>query len=450
MNKDNDSARKVELAMTTDTTSGDGLAGVGGHLRSPDVNLMLQRLDELSTFGALPDGSQNRLPYSQADQQVRELFSQWAVQSGLPARSDAVGNVIVRVEGSRSDLAPVMVGSHLDTQPVGGKFDGIAGTLAALAVGESLVQSGVRPRRSIEIVAWAGEEGSGRFDVGCIGSRAMVGALTQEHLNLRCRFTGETLADAMRACGLDPAQTESCERPPESIHSVIEMHIEQGPYLEEAGVSLGIVKAISGNRRVPLTIRGVQAHSGAQPMSHRRDALAAAAEVITMAEAMATNSQAPLVATSGMFDHHPRSIAAVPGLAELTIDLRSPDFQTLVNAEEELVSRAASICSRRGVALEPGQVWGMEPSYTDAGLFEILKQACTEIGEEFLIMNSGAGHDSLILGQRFPAGLLFVPSRGGLSHCPEEFTDSDDLAKGVLALQLAVFSAANSTPINSH
>lgn len=411
-------------------------------LKQPDIGLMLRRLDELAGFGALPGGAQNRLPYTQADQQVRELFVQWAIGSGLRTEVDAVGNVIARVPGVRDDLAPVMVGSHLDTQPLGGKYDGVAGSLAALSVAESILHGGIRTRRPIDVVVWAGEEGSGRFDVGCIGSRAMIGALTPEHLELRCRITGETLAEAMRSCGLDPEDVASCERPAGSIHCVLEMHIEQGPYLEEAGISLGVVEAISGNRRVPMTIRGVQAHSGAQPMTHRRDALNAAAEVILMAERVAAESAVPVVATSGWFGHEPKSIAAVPGRAELTIDLRSADLPALLAAEHAVRVNAGEIGARRGVGVELEPSWGMDPNATDTDMVRILESACVTSGQSHMRMNSGAGHDSLILGKRFPAGLLFVPSRGGLSHCPEEFTAADDLAKGVRALQLAVLSAS--------
>lgn len=411
-------------------------------VKQPDVELMLDRLAELGDIGSLPGGAQNRLPYSDADQQGRELFAKWASGSGLSTRSDAVGNVIARVPGVRDELPPVMVGSHLDTQPSGGKYDGIAGTLAALSVAESILQSGVQPERPIEVVAWAGEEGSGRFDVGCIGSRAMMGALTPEHLELKCRITGQTLAEAMRDCGLDPDQLDSCERPVGSIHSVLEMHIEQGPYLEEAGIALGVVKAISGNRRVPLEIRGVQAHSGAQPMTHRRDALAAAAEVILMAEEIASNASGPMVATSGMFEHHPKSIAAVPGRADLVIDLRSPELPLMLEIESNLREGIEQICRRRRVEFDLHPSWGMDPTRTNSRMVEILKSACARSGEQHMLMNSGAGHDSLILGKRFPAGLLFVPSHEGLSHCPEEFTAAEDLAKGVRALQLAVLEAA--------
>lgn len=408
----------------------------------PDVALMLQRLEELAEFGVLPSGGQHRLPYTQPDQQVRELFAEWARQAGMHTEMDAAGNVIARVDGARQELAPVMVGSHLDTQPHGGKYDGIAGSLAALAVGESLLQNGARPERPVEVVVWAGEEGSGRFDVGCIGSRAMIGGLSPDHLGLRCRDTGETLAEAMLGCGLDPGQIESCERVPGSIHAVLELHIEQGPYLEESGIALGVVEVISGNRRIPMVIEGVQAHSGAQPMSHRRDALNAAAEIILMAEEAAVSSPEPVVATSGQFDHFPHSIAAVPGRSELTIDLRSSSLPALIEREQAVRRGIEAICSRRGVGLRLEPSWGMDPTRTDESLVEVLRGACAQIGEACMLMDSGAGHDSLMLGKRFPAGVLFVPSRDGLSHCPEEFTAAEDLAKGVRALQAAVIRAS--------
>jgi len=408
----------------------------------PDIRLMMRRLEELAEFGALPGGAQHRLPYTQTDQHVRELFAGWARAAGMQVEMDAAGNVIGRLAGRRPELAPVMVGSHLDTQPYGGKYDGIAGSLAALAVAESLLAADARPDRTIEVVVWAGEEGSGRFDVGCIGSRAMIGGLTDEHLGLRCRNTGETLAEAMRGCGLAPESIGSCERAPGSIHAVLELHIEQGPYLEESGIALGVVEAISGNRRIPLEIEGVQAHSGAQPMTHRRDALNAAAEIILMAESEVLASVTPVVATSGQFDHFPHSIAAVPGRSELTIDLRSSSSQTLLEKEQAVRRGVEEICARRGVGLRLEPSWGMDPTRTDEALVEVLRDACAEAGETSMLMDSGAGHDSLMLGKRFPAGVLFVPSRDGLSHCPEEFTAEEDLARGLSALQIAVLRAS--------
>ncbi|MGE3192114.1 MAG: Zn-dependent hydrolase [Microbacteriaceae bacterium] len=407
-----------------------------------DLDRMMQRLTQLATFGQSDDGAQQRIPYSPADQEVRDLFAHWAVASGLEVSVDAVGNVSAKLAGSESDLPAVMVGSHLDTQPDGGKYDGIAGTLAALGAVEGIIAAGHRPRRTIEVVCWAAEEGSGRFDIGCIGSKAMVGALRPIDLDLVCRMTGQTLREAMASCGLDPDGFASSERSPGSLHAVLEMHIEQGPYLAEAGIRLGVVSAISGNRRLPFRVSGVQAHSGAQPMSRRRDALCAAAELILAAESRADSTSGAVVATSGMFDHAPRTVAAVPGRADLVIDVRSADLDALQEAAREITGDAQTIARARGVAIEQGSVWGVDPTDTDPTLSALLERACEAQDQPHLRMVSGAGHDSMILGKRFPAGLLFVPSRDGISHSPEEFTTADDLGIGGRTLQTALVEIA--------
>jgi allantoate deiminase len=246
----------------------------------------------------------------------------------------------------------------------------------------------------------------------------------------------------MESCGLDPDAVASCTRPAGSLHAVLEMHIEQGPYLEEAGIGLGVVTAISGNRRLPFAITGVQAHSGAQPMSHRRDALCAAAEIILAAESRATATGGAVVATSGMFDHAPRTIAAVPGRADLVVDVRSSDLEALEDAARDVVEEAARIARSRGVDVERGQIWGVDPTDTDRTVSALLERTCTAMDQPYLTMVSGAGHDAAILGKRFPSGLIFVPSRDGISHSPLEFTAAEDLGLGGSALQAALVDIA--------
>ena len=408
-----------------------------------DLDRLMHRLEHLSGYGSSADGAMQRVPYGEADQEVRELFASWAADASLQVAMDAVGNVSATLVGTDPDLPAVMVGSHLDTQPNGGRYDGIAGTLAALGAVEGIIASGHRPRRTIEVVCWAGEEGSGRFDIGCIGSKAMLGALREADLDLVCRTTGQTLREAMASCGLDPDGVASCERPAGSLHAVLEMHIEQGPYLEEAGIGLGVVTAISGNRRLPFSLSGVQAHSGAQPMSHRRDALCAAAELVLAAERRALATSGAVVATSGMFEHAPRSIAAVPGTAELVVDVRSADLVALEDAARDILEEARRIAASRQVGVDVHDVWGVDPTDTDVVVTELLERTCQRMDQPYLRMVSGAGHDSAILGKRFPSGLLFVPSRDGISHSPLEYTSAENLGLGGSALQAALVDVAS-------
>lgn len=402
-----------------------------------------ERIERLAQIGGLPGGGMNRIPYCPEDRVARDLVSSWMADLGLRVHTDAAGNVLGVWPGADPSLPSIMVGSHLDTQPGGGRFDGMAGVVAALEAVQVLQSAGLRFRRTIEVVAWAGEEASGRFDVALIGSRAMVGELRPEHLQERCRLTGRTLGELMIASGLPIAELATAERAPGSIAAVLELHIEQGPYLEEDALPVGVVTNIAGNRRLALTIEGVQAHSGAQPMTHRRDALCAEAEIILAAEHIASAHAAPpVVATSGYSSHFPHVIAAVPGRAEMVIDVRSIDRRSLVQAAAEIAAVAREICDRRGVRLHGPELWGVDPTAMTRDVTEVLTRSCQEVDVPHRTMPSGAGHDSMILGRRFPAGMIFVPSRAGISHAPEEFTEAGDIATGTGVLVRALHELA--------
>ncbi|HET6507975.1 MAG TPA: M20 family metallo-hydrolase [Baekduia sp.] len=405
---------------------------------------LAERLARLAEIGLRDDGALQRLPYSPEDRAAQDLLTTWLEAAGLTVWVDPAGNVFGRLEGTDPEAPAVLTGSHLDTQPGGGRFDGVAGVLASLEALEAMREAGLRPRAAIELVSWAGEEGGGCFDVGVIGSRAMVGALTEQHLDLRCRHRGRTLRELMRECGLDVDRLGEAERPEGSLAAVVELHIEQGPLLEEAGIQVGVVTAIAGNRRVPLTLRGRQAHSGGMPMAYRHDALTGVAELVLAAEAIATaKTDPPVVATSGFLQHAPREIAMIPGRADLTLDVRCIAQDALEAAVAEIQQAARDIAERRGLELELRDPWGTNPSPTDPAIVAVLRAACDALGISATAMPSGASHDSMVLATRFPAGMLFVPSAGGISHAPEEFTETADLAAGarVLARALTVLSA---------
>jgi allantoate deiminase len=384
----------------------------------------------------------HRLPFSREDREARTLYESWVKDLGVPFRTDGAGNLVARMEGRDPTASAVMTGSHLDTQPWGGRYDGIVGAVGSLEVLEALTAARFVPERTIELVVWAGEEGSGRFDVGLIGSRAMIGLLGEEHLAAPCHFTGRPLAELMSEWGVDLDRLGDAERAPGTISAVVELHVEQGPYLAAGAHPIGVVTDIAGNWRLPLRITGQQSHSGATPMSRRRDALCAAAEVILAAEAAAGDANPPVVATSGYFSHQPKVIAIVPGEAEMTMDVRSPDPGALDRARETIVAHARDICERRNVGLEVGSLWGVRPTATDEGITTEIEDASRRLGIEPVRMASWAGHDSMMLGKRFPAGMIFVPSIDGISHAPDEYSRPDDIATGVRVLTEAVVSLA--------
>jgi hydantoinase/carbamoylase family amidase len=273
----------------------------------------------------------------------------------------------------------------------------------------------------------------------------MIGDLTDAHLRAECHFTGRSLADVMSDFGLDPTRVAEAERAEGSVSAVVELHVEQGPFLEEASVPIGIVTSIAGNWRLPISIRGQQSHSGATPMARRRDALTAGAEVILAAERTARNAQPEVVATCGYFGHEPKVIAIVPGRAEMTMDVRSPDADALNAAKDDILAAVQDVCRRRGVDLSVGELWGVQPTPTDASVADTIENAARALGVASVRMPSWAGHDSMMLGKRFPAGVIFVPSIGGISHAPTEYSTPESIHTGARVLGATVAGLADAT-----
>ena len=393
------------------------------------------RLAQLSEIGARPCGGMQRLSYSREEHEAQVLLADWLRDLDLHVSWDEAGNVIGRCEGSDPHAPAIMTGSHLDTQLGGGRFDGAAGVVAAVEAVAAIKGSGLIHRHPIEVVAWAGEEGSARFDLGLIGSRAMVGALKPDDLNMQCRLTGQTLREAMQSLQIDPAEIAQAERPAGTVRAVIELHIEQGPQLESSGSQIGVVTAVAGNTRLPLRIRGQQAHSGGMPMHLRRDALCGAAEILLRAEGAARRrTSPPVVVSAGYFHHEPRSIAIIPGVAEMTLDVRSVDARAIDEVVEEIRREAINIAERRGLEVDFEPTWGTPPARLDQEISAVIVQACEDVGVTWKELASGAGHDSMMLARRFPAGMVFVPSVGGISHAPDEFTPIEDLTAGAMVL----------------
>lgn len=393
-----------------------------------------ERIDRLGEIGRLPGGGIQRLSFTVDDQAARELVAKWLSDSGLEVRLDGAGNLTGRLEGSDPGAPILMAGSHLDSQPNAGRFDGVVGVVSALEVIDAMRQSGWSPRHPIEIVAWAGEESGARFDISMIGSRAMVGAVGLHNLEARCRLTGITLKQAMGSVGINVSALPAAARPPGSIKAVIELHIEQGPRLERARTSIGVVTDIAGFTRFQCVLTGQQAHSGASPMESRRDALCGAAEVILVVETLAKRSPAAVTGTVGFLEYEPRAVAVVPGKVKMIIDVRSAGQAECNEVVKAVERRAAAIAASRNLDLNIGEKWGSQAAKLDASVVDIISKACEDLQIPHIRLTSGAAHDSLIMSGRFPTGMIFVPSAQGISHAPEEFTEIDDLEAGARVL----------------
>jgi N-carbamoyl-L-amino-acid hydrolase len=404
---------------------------------TPDIRAerLLARLDALA---ALTDPARpyTRRAFTPDYERGRDWL--WAEMqgAGLSVVLDEGGNLI----GSRAGRelgASLMLGSHTDTVVGGGRFDGILGVLAALEVADSLRDAGLTLRHRLEIVDFLSEEPSD-YGASCVGSRALAGTLTPAHLEGQ-NAAGETLAQAMQRAGAAPERLTGPLREVGSIAAYLELHIEQGPVLESAGISIGIVQGIVGIERFELTFGGRADHAGTTPMGMRQDALLAAARAVDLlhSRAEAANLQhpdAPLVATVGQLRVWPGNSNVVPDRVQLVFEARTLNAQTLSDFTGEFVQAAAEGARALGVTLEARLVSRAAPLTCDGRVQAALARACQHCDLPFLTLLSGAGHDAMQIGQLAPAGMLFVPSAGGRSHTPDEFTPAADLIAGARVL----------------
>jgi hydantoinase/carbamoylase family amidase len=358
---------------------------------------------------------------------------EWMRAAGLDVRLDAVGNLFGRWAGSDPDAPIVLTGSHVDTTLNAGRYDGVLGVLGAIDAVHALRAAGAVPRRSIEVVAWAGEEP--RFGTGCVGSRAAAGELTRADLDRLRDREGVSMADALRAAGFDPDRVAEARIDPATIHALVELHIEQGAVLERGGEAIGVVTAIAAPHDFRLTLRGAATHAGATPMDLRRDALAAAAEAMLVIERLAQQSPSgTTVGTVGVLRVHPGAINVVPGEVELDVDVRDSDLAAREQVVSSILTAAESIAGRRGLEVDVAPIVEDVPVACDPAVVEAAEATCRELELAHRRMASGAYHDAMIMGRHVPIGMVFVPSVGGISHHPDEYTAPEDLDRGVRVL----------------
>jgi len=356
--------------------------------------------------------------------------------AGLAVRRDAVGNVWGRLEGSAGGKA-VVTGSHLDTVRRGGRLDGALGIAAGLTAVETLAKSRGKPKRPLEVVAICEEEGS-RFNTNFWGSRAIVGAIQPGEPDAVVDSNGITIAQAMREHGLDPARIPSAAR--DDIDTFVELHIEQGAVLESARAQLAVVSAIAGTAHLEIIVTGRPDHAGTTPMDLRHDALVGAATMVQAVESIAAALGRPAVATVGKLRVEPDQINVVPGRVVFTVDVRHADLRARRALEERIRSLSSTIAAERGLDIATRVLQERPPVPMHPEVRALLERAAADAGVSPppLSLVSGAGHDAQILAARCRVGMLFVPSLGGRSHCPEESTKPADLAMGTTVLARAL------------
>jgi allantoate deiminase len=355
----------------------------------------------------------------------------WMRAAGMAVRRDAVGNVIGRYEAGEQGAPALLLGSHIDTVRDAGRYDGVLGVLVAIGVVERLRAAGRRPRVPLEVVAFVDEEGA-RFGTAFLGSSVLAGRFDRAELG-RVDADGVSLEQAIRDFRGDPAGLREAARAPDSLAGYAELHIEQGPLLEERGLPLGVVSAISGQTRVALRLTGVAGHAGTVPMALRRDALTAAAELVLAAEKLAREA-AGLVATVGRLAVEPGAPNVIPGAVELTLDVRHPDDAERRTAVTRLRESAEQAAAARAVELAWETLHDQDGVRCDPRLTELMTRAVAASGTEPLSLPSGAGHDAAVIAAIAPVTMLFVRCAGGVSHHPDESVAEPDVELAVDAL----------------
>lgn len=398
--------------------------------------------DQLLTLGTITDPNQpyTRRSFSDLFIQGRAWLTEQMQAVGLTVHVDAAGNLIGRKAGKRPELGCIMLGSHSDSVPSGGRFDGIAGVIAALECAQSLHTHGIELNHDLEIVDFLAEEPS-EWGISCVGSRGLSGFLSPELLQSTHPKTEETLAAAITRMGGNPSQLTVRN----NIAAFMELHIEQGLVLEQKQIAIGVVTGIVGIIRLSITFDGQAAHAGTTPMSLRQDTLAASAHTISQAQLLATQmsalGQGYFVATCGQIHNHPNASNVVPGRTQVVFDIRSSNRDLMIEFVEkmnEIATAQAQIAHVRVTQFE--RLTDTYPVNCDEALMQHIETACHSLGHTQQRMPSGAGHDAAFLGQIAPSAMVFVPSVAGKSHCPEEWTNEPDLSAGVAVLMQALMN----------
>lgn len=400
----------------------------------------MDRLQQLGSIGKVPDIGLWRRPYTASYKESLDLLASWMQEAGLVVHHDAIGNLIGRLPGNKMNQGVICTGSHLDTVKNGGCFDGALGIVAGIEAAKALKDQYGNPSLPLEVIAFIGEEGSW-FPYGCFGSRAMVGELSQDDLHW-ANDEGTTLFDAMRQAGYNPECIQQACRLDREIKAFIELHIEQGRIMYDTNIPVGVVQSIVGLRQIKTTITGRADHAGTTPMNVRYDAMVAAAEMITVATELVRKTDSIGVITFGQLSVKPNMANVTAETVELVADIRHPNLLTLNKICEDVQSVYELIADRYLVEVVSSLVVDNVPVVMDPNLVNLIASCASRLGIPYQPIYSGAGHDAMVLGRHYPTGMIFVPSRDGRSHCPEEWTELKDIEQGTQVLSKALYKLA--------
>ncbi|MBT5264698.1 MAG: Zn-dependent hydrolase [Rhodospirillaceae bacterium] len=405
-----------------------------------DMNRLWDSLMEMGSLGETDKGGVNRLTLTDLDRQSRDLFKRWCEEAGCTVTVDGVGNMFARRPGRDPNRKPVVSGSHLDTQPTGGKFDGAYGVLGALEVVRTLNDAGVETEAPIEVAVWTNEEGS-RFSPAMMGSGAFAGVFGLDEVMTKQDSDGTSFGEALSAIGYDGEAAVGNRE----FDSYFEAHIEQGPKLEAAGLPVGIVTDAQGQRWLEVTVTGVESHAGPTPMEIRKDALVGASRMIHLVNQVGMNNLPNACATCGVIESFPNSRNVIPGRVFFTIDFRHPNDAILAKMDHEFKQGAAEIAEEIGLELDIKDFWYFPPTPFDADCVDAVRKGAELHGHGSMDIISGAGHDAVYMAGLCPTGMIFVPCENGISHNELERASKEDLSAGCDVLLHAMLDRATRT-----
>jgi beta-ureidopropionase / N-carbamoyl-L-amino-acid hydrolase len=394
---------------------------------------LLAQLRELAQFGSNANGGVGRVAYSPADLQARAWITGVMREAGLVVRTDVAGNLVGRREGTVRALPPILFGSHIDSVPDGGNYDGTLGSLAAIETARTFRERGLTTRHPLEVVVFQNEEG------GLVGSRALSGELLPEHLT-RVSASGRTLAEGTAALGGDPNDLGRARRSPGDVAAYLELHIEQGGTLEREERDIGIVTGIVGINWWDVTVTGFSNHAGTTPMHQRQDALLAAARFIQAVHRIVTSEPGRQVGTVGRIEAVPGAPNVIAGEVRLSLEIRDLDAAKIAVLFERIRNEAQSLGEQSGTRFAFAPAFESTPAPTDDRVRGAIAGAAASLGLTTMELPSGAGHDAQSVARFAPIGMLFVPSVGGISHSPKEFTRPEDVVNGANVLANAVLA----------
>ncbi len=406
------------------------------------IESIIETLNSINHFGKLNNGV-TRLAFSDEDKDCKEYFISECEKEGLRVRVDTFGNVIARRQGRYSNLPVVAFGSHLDTVVEAGDYDGVLGVVAGLEVIRRMNSNNYVTDHPLELIIFACEESS-RFNMATLGSKAMIGSIDENIKSLEDK-DGVTIEEVFNQCHLNIYNIKHSKRDPSEIKVFLELHIEQGPVLANNKKTIGIVKGIASATRLVVEVQGQASHSGTTPMLDRKDALIAASEIVLILEKIINDEvKDGTVGTIGVMNVSPGVMNVIPGKVEMKVDIRGTSTDSKKYLEKRFQDEIDKIALKRDVSIITTLISREEPVFLNKMIIQQLKVSCEKLNLSYKLLDSGAGHDAMNMGRIFPTGLIFLPSKDGISHNPDEYTSIEDIESGISLLEANIMYWANS------